>query len=68
MAAVMAIAVQPSRVRGGPLGVAAVDGGVGALVGQGAVEALDLAVGLRPVGRVRLCLTSPRAAVKARER
>jgi hypothetical protein len=34
----------------GPLGVAGVGPGVGPFVQQGAVEAFDLAVGLRPVG------------------
>jgi len=46
VAAVVIVGVEPSR----EFGVAAVEPGVGPFIGQGAVESLDLAVGLRPIG------------------
>ena len=50
MAAVMIVEVQPARKGGGASRLAAVDADVGPLLEQGAVEALDLAVGLGVVG------------------
>ena len=50
MAAVVIIGVQPARVFVAALRVAGVEPRIGPLVGQSAMEALHLAVGLRPVG------------------
>jgi hypothetical protein len=47
---VMVVQMQPVRQGGGALLVAAVDLDRGPLTEQGAVEPLDLAVGLGPVG------------------
>ena len=44
------VVVEPGLVGGFALGLAGVGVGVGPLTGQRAVEALDLAVGLGPVG------------------
>src|SRR5690606_37172525 len=48
VAAVMVVDVQPGRKRGAAFGLGGVGAGVGPFVQQGAVVALDLAVGLRP--------------------
>ena len=50
MAAVMIVEMQPAGKRGGAGRLAAVDADVGPLLEEGAVEAFDLAVGMRPVG------------------
>ena len=50
VAAVMIVEMQPAGKRGGAGRLAAVDADVGPLLEEGAVEAFDLAVGLRPVG------------------
>ena len=47
---VVVVVVEPGLVGGFALGLAGVGVGVGPLAGQRAVEALDLAVGLGPVG------------------
>ena len=47
---VVVVAVEPGLVGGFALGLVGVGVGVGPLEGQSAVEALDLAVGLGPVG------------------
>ena len=47
---VVVVVVEPGLVGGLALGLAGVGVGVGPLEGQSAVEALDLAVGLGPVG------------------
>src|SRR5690242_14870422 len=46
----MVVPVQEIRIGGDPLGLAGIGAGVGPLLEQGAVEPLDLAVGLRPIG------------------
>jgi len=48
--AVMVVAMEPAGKSAGAVGLAGVGAGVGPFVEQGAVEALDLAVGLGPVG------------------
>src|SRR3954465_15754578 len=59
----MVVPVQEVRIRGDALGFAGIGAGVGPFLQQGPVEPLDLAVGLRPVGPVRLCvIAGPRAA------
>ena len=50
VAAVVIVGVQPSRELVAAFAVAGVEVGVGPLVGQGAVEAFDLTVGLGSVG------------------
>lgn len=50
MAAAVVVGVEPDAESVAPFGVGAVEAGVGPLVSEGAVEALDLAVGLGPVG------------------
>ena len=50
VATVVVVAVQPWFEGGCAFGLTAVDADVGPLLGHRAVEALDLAVGLRPVG------------------
>lgn len=45
------VEVQPAWQCGATLGVRRVEAGVGRAVGEGAVEALDLPVGLRTDGR-----------------
>ena len=47
---VVVVVLEPGLVGGFALGLAGVGVGVGPLAGQRAVEALDLAVGLGPVG------------------
>ena len=64
----MIVVMEPGFVGGGAGFVAVVDGGVGPFRGEGAVEPLDLPVGLRPVGLVRLCRMVPSAAAKSRDR
>ena len=50
VAAVMIVEMQPAGKRADAGDLAAVDADVGSLLDEGAVEAFDLAVGLRPVG------------------
>lgn len=50
MAAVVIVGVHPAGGRGAAFGLGSVRAGVGPFLEQGAVEPLDLAVGLRPVG------------------
>ena len=50
VAVVMIVEMQPAGKRGAAGRLAAVDADVGPLLEEGAVEAFDLAVGLRPVG------------------
>jgi hypothetical protein len=50
VAAVVVVGVEPGAESLASFGVRAVGAGVGPFVGQGAVEAFDLAVGLWPVG------------------
>jgi len=56
VAAVMIVGVEERLVGGDALALAGVGHGVGPFLGQGAVESLDLAVGLRPVGAGPLVL------------
>ena len=65
VAAVMIVAVQPARKGGGASRLAAVDADVGPLLEEGAVEALDLAVGLGMVGP---CAAAAHAGGEARAR
>lgn len=65
----VSVDVEPLRVGGLALGLAGVGACVGSLANHDAVEALDLVVGLWPVGAGRLCATSStRAWAKAWER